>query len=64
MTTTRVDRAALVRRAMVEVVAEQGLNGASMSLVAKRAGVATGTPYVHYDSKDDLLIASFVEAKR
>jgi AcrR family transcriptional regulator len=64
MTTTRVDRAALGRRAMVEVVAEQGLNGASMSLVAKRAGVATGTPYVHYASKDDLLIASFVEAKR
>lgn len=63
MTTTRVDRAALVRRAMVEVVAEQGLHGASMSLVAKRAGVATGTAYVHYDSKEDLLIAAFVEVK-
>lgn len=63
MTTTRVDRAALVRRAMVEMVAEQGLHGASMSLVAKRAGVATGTAYVHYASKEDLLIAAFVEAK-
>lgn len=63
MTTTRVDRAALVRRAMIEVVAERGLHGASMSLVAKRAGVATGTAYVHFDSKEDLLIASFVEAK-
>lgn len=63
MTTTRVDRAALVRRAMVDIVAEQGLHGASMSLVAKRAGVATGTAYVHYDSKEDLLVAAFVEAK-
>lgn len=64
MTTTRVDRAALVRRAMVEIVAERGLYGASMSLVAERAGVATGTAYVHYQSKDDLLIAAFVEVKR
>lgn len=63
MTTTRVDRAALVRRAMVDVVAEEGMHGASMSLVARRAGVATGTAYVHYESKDDLLIASFVEVK-
>lgn len=63
MTTTGVDRAALVRRAMVELVAAKGIHGASMSQVAKRAGVATGTAYVHYRSKEDLLIASFVEAK-
>lgn len=63
MTTTRVDRAALVRRAMVEVVAEHGLQGTSMSLVAKKAGVATGTAYVHYESKEELLIAAFVEVK-
>lgn len=63
MTTTRVNRAALVRRAMVDVVADRGLYGASMSLVAKRAGVATGTAYVHYESKEELLVASFVEVK-
>lgn len=48
---------------MVDVVAERGLQGASMSLVAKVAGVATGTAYVHYESKEDLLIAAFVEVK-
>lgn len=63
MTTARVDRAALVRRAMVELVAERGIHGTSMSQIAERAGVATGTAYVHYESKDDLLIAAFVEAK-
>lgn len=63
MTTTRVDRAALVRRAMVDLVAEHGLHGTSMSMVAERAGVATGTAYVHYDSKEALLVASFVEVK-
>lgn len=48
---------------MVEVVADRGLHGASMSLVARQAGVATGTAYVHYESKDALLIAAFVEVK-
>lgn len=63
MTTAKVDRAALVRRAVVELVAERGIHGASMSQVAQRAGVATGTAYVHYESKEDLLVAAFVEAK-
>ncbi|MGD2059811.1 MAG: helix-turn-helix domain-containing protein [Acidimicrobiia bacterium] len=63
MTATRVDRAALVRRGLIEVVAEEGLQGASMSLVARRAGVATGTAYVHYDSKEELLLAAFAEVK-
>ncbi len=63
MTTASVDRAALVRRAMVELVAEKGIHGTSMSQVAQRAGVATGTAYVHYESKEELLIAAFVEAK-
>lgn len=48
---------------MVELVAERGIHGTSMSQVAGRAGVATGTPYVHFQSKEDLLIAAFVEAK-
>lgn len=64
VTTTRVDRAALVRKAMVELVAERGIHGTSMSQVAERAGVATGTAYVHYESKEELLIAAFVEAKQ
>lgn len=62
-TDTGVDRAAAVRRALRELVAENGLHGASMSSVARRAGVATGTAYVHYESKDDLVYATYVEAK-
>lgn len=59
-----IDRAALVRRAMIELVAERGIHGTSMSQVADRAGVATGTAYVHYQSKEELLIAAFVAVKR
>jgi AcrR family transcriptional regulator len=57
------DRAAAVRRAMRVVVAERGFHGASMSTVAQEAGVATGTAYTHYASKDALVIAAYCETK-
>jgi len=34
-----------------------------MSAVAERAGVAAGTAYVHYASKDELIIATYAEIK-
>jgi TetR/AcrR family transcriptional repressor of multidrug resistance operon len=62
-TRTQVDRAALLRRSLLELVAERGFRGTSMSAVAERAGVAAGTAYVHYDSKDELIVATYVEIK-
>ncbi|HEX6389014.1 MAG TPA: helix-turn-helix domain-containing protein [Solirubrobacteraceae bacterium] len=58
-----VDRAAAVRAALRALVAEHGFHGASMSAVAKAAGVATGTAYTHYASKDALVLAAYVETK-
>ena len=58
-----VDRAALVRRALRSLVAEHGFHGASMSAVARQAGVATGTAYTHYASKDQLVLAAYRETK-
>ena len=34
-----------------------------MSAVAREAGVATGTAYTHYESKDALVLAAYVETK-
>lgn len=48
---------------MIELVARKGIHGTSMSQVAEHAGVATGTAYVHYESKEELLIAAFVAVK-
>lgn len=42
-------------RAMIELVAAQGFHGTPMALVAKRAGVAAGTIYCYFESKDDLI---------
>jgi len=60
----RVDRAAAVRAALRRLVARNGFHGASMSAVAAEAGVAAGTAYVHYASKDDLVLAAYLEVKR
>lgn len=59
-----IDRAAAVRTALRTLVARHGFHGASMSAVAAEAGVATGTAYVHYASKDDLVYATYLEVKQ
>lgn len=61
---TDLDRAALAREALVATVAERGFHGAAVSEVARRAGVAAGTIYVHYSSKDELVLAAYREVKR
>lgn len=61
--TNKVDRPALIRRALRDLVAERGFHGASMGAVAKAAGVATGTAYVHYESKEELVYATYLELK-
>jgi TetR/AcrR family transcriptional repressor of multidrug resistance operon len=63
VTRTGLDRAAAVRRALRALVARHGFHGASMSAVAKAAGVATGTTYTHYASKDELVLAAYLETK-
>lgn len=48
---------------MRTLVARHGFHGASMSAVAAEAGVATGTAYTHYASKDELVLAAYRETK-
>lgn len=63
MTVPPMDRAAAVRSALRTLVARNGFHGASMSAVASEAGVATGTAYTHYASKDDVVLAAYRETK-
>lgn len=57
------DRAGAVRAALRTLVAQNGFHGASMNAVAREAGVATGTAYTHYASKDELILAAYCETK-
>jgi TetR/AcrR family transcriptional repressor of multidrug resistance operon len=63
MTAAPTDRAAAVRAALRSLVARNGFHGASMSALAREAGVATGTAYTHYASKDELVVAAYCETK-
>ena len=45
--------------AAVRVFAEKGFYGAKVSEIAREAGVADGTIYLYFKSKDDLLISLF-----
>ena len=45
-----------------EIVTDGGYGQASMSAVARRAGVATGTLYRHFDAKGELLAEVFRDA--
>jgi AcrR family transcriptional regulator len=49
------DKRCAIIRATLELVAEQGFHGAPMALVAERAGVAAGTIYRYFESKDVLI---------
>ncbi|GAB3814713.1 hypothetical protein GCM10028895_08070 [Pontibacter rugosus] len=43
----------------LELIKEHGFHGTPMSLVAKKAGVAAGTIYHYFESKDELICEVF-----
>lgn len=54
---TRIFRAAL------KLVAKKGLSGMTMGDISKEAGIATGTLYVYFKSKDELINALFAACR-
>jgi AcrR family transcriptional regulator len=50
-------------RASIGLVAREGLAAATTAAIAQKAGVAEGTLYRHFESKDDLLIAAYRQLK-
>src|ERR1051325_5427060 len=51
-------------RAAIDVFAERGYFNAQVADVARAAGVAAGTVYLYFRSKDDLLISIFERSMR
>jgi len=50
-----------ILEAAIVVIAENGYHHAQVSKIAKQAGVADGTIYLYFESKEDLLISVFSE---
>lgn len=57
----REDKRRRIIDAAVEVFADKGFFGARVSEIAERAGVADGTIYLYFKSKDEILISLFEE---
>jgi len=52
-----------VLNSTLALIKEHGFHGAPMSLIAKHAGVAAGTIYHYFDSKETLIVELYVEVK-
>ncbi|HEY5512414.1 MAG TPA: TetR/AcrR family transcriptional regulator [Geomonas sp.] len=53
-------RAAIIQ-ATLELVSEHGFHGSPVAMVAERAGVAAGTIYRYFESKDVLISAAYAD---
>src|SRR6266853_3156193 len=57
----RNDKRARILDAAVKVFAERGYFSSTVAEIARAAGVADGTIYLYFKSKDDLLLSVFDE---
>src|SRR5947209_18082067 len=55
----RLEREALILQEAEEMLEEKGYHDTSMDEIAARVGIAKGTIYGHFPSKEDLVIALF-----
>tara|TARA_A100000171_G_scaffold51965_1_gene68256 strand:- start:2272 stop:2850 length:579 start_codon:yes stop_codon:yes gene_type:complete len=53
----------LILESALALIKDHGFHGCPMSMMAKNAGVAAGTIYTYFDSKDDLIGELFFYAK-
>src|ERR687887_2480390 len=53
-----------ILRAAIDVFADRGFFNAQVADVARAAGVAAGTVYLYFRSKDDLLVSIFERTMR
>ena len=61
---SRSDKRDAILRAAIDVFAERGFFNAQVADVARAAGVAAGTVYLYFRSKDDLLVSIFERSMR
>lgn len=57
------EKARAIAGATFALVEQTGLSGLTMAAIARQAGLATGTLYVYYRSKDELLVDLYEQAK-
>ena len=61
MRTKDLDKQHRIKEALVRLILREGMSGASISKIAREAGVPPATIYVYYSSKDEMLSDIFQE---
>jgi len=59
-----VQKQKAVIEATIKVINEIGFVSASISKIAKEAGVSVGTIYIYYENKEDLVVSIYYEVKK
>ncbi|KRN21328.1 TetR/AcrR family transcriptional regulator [Lacticaseibacillus camelliae] len=63
MRTIDEEKKARVTRAVLALVSSEGIQGLTFSKIAAQAGVSSGTPFVYYRDKADMLAKIYVAVK-
>ena len=58
------DKQRRIKEAMVNLILREGIDGTSMSKIAREAGVSPATIYVYYENKEEMLTEVFREYAR
>ncbi|WP_028297030.1 TetR/AcrR family transcriptional regulator [Olivibacter sitiensis] len=58
------DKKSILFTTFLKLANQHGIHGVSMSLLSSEAGVAAGTIYHHFESKDDFILALFKQVKQ
>lgn len=58
------DTKKMIIETTINIVAEKGLEGFSINQITKKLGIAQGTIYFHFTSKEELLYECFVQVNR
>ena len=59
--TKDLDKQRRMKEAMVRLILREGIDGASVSKIAREAGVSPATIYIYYSSKEEMLSEVFQE---
>ena len=63
MTTECSEKREAILKATLDLLVDRGFHDTPTSLIAKEAGVATGTLFHHFKNKDELINALYLETK-
>ena len=64
MTVEHSEKREAILKATLNLLVERGFHDTPTSLIAKEAGVATGTLFHHFKNKEELINALYLETKR